>query len=558
MLAGAVLIAMGARANAAAPVLDYLFPGGGQRGSTVAVTATGKFEKWPVHVWVDAPGIHVSAGEATGSLTFKIDQDVNIGPHLIRLYGDDGASDLRCFVIGDGPEVMEVEPNDQLGKAQVVAKLPVTINGRLDKPGDVDCYAVELEAGACLVASVQGRRLGSPIDPMLHVLDADGIEVGFAHDGLGIDPMLAFRADKAGRYVVRVSAFAYPPAADVKLAGGRADIYRLHLTTGPVGHFCMPSGVRRNCTATLRLLGWNLSASGTGGELSVDANSITSVEKYLNVPAPGGDGWLRVEVGDEPEWLDSEARKADVVVPLPVNISGLIGAPGGQHRIRIDAKKGERLRFEVRAGAMNSMLDAVLRIESSEGKLLASANGGGGPADPALDWTAPADGRYSVVLADLFHKGGPDYVYRLGIKRPRPSVEALIDSQTYRVVRGAATAVKVKVSRKDGHVGGLVVVATGLPEGVSATSAEVLAAGGEVTLVLSAGVGAKPFGGVVHFMVLSADPAKPEVYPAMFSLRPEKEAGQEWIEKTWDAWLTVPADGPTTAPATLPSTRTVE
>jgi len=38
------------------------------------------------------------------------------------------------------------------------------------------------------IASVQGRRLGSSIDPMLHLLDPDGTQVAFTHDGLGRKP----------------------------------------------------------------------------------------------------------------------------------------------------------------------------------------------------------------------------------------------------------------------------------------------------------------------------------------------------------------------------------
>src|SRR4029077_9396083 len=40
-----------ANSRAAVPTLDYLFPAGGQRGTSVTVTAGGKFESWPMKVW---------------------------------------------------------------------------------------------------------------------------------------------------------------------------------------------------------------------------------------------------------------------------------------------------------------------------------------------------------------------------------------------------------------------------------------------------------------------------------------------------------------------------
>ena len=50
-------ILLTASSVAADPVLSHLSPVGGQQGTTVSVTAAGKFAPWPVQVWVDAPEI---------------------------------------------------------------------------------------------------------------------------------------------------------------------------------------------------------------------------------------------------------------------------------------------------------------------------------------------------------------------------------------------------------------------------------------------------------------------------------------------------------------------
>ncbi len=549
IVAGVASLILAAVARADGPTLDYLFPDGGQRGKTVEVTAGGKFPNWPVKAWVDSPAIHVNAGKESGKLSIQIDAGATIGPHLVRLYSGDGASALKCFIVGEGPEAMEVEPNDEAGAAQEIKKLPVTINGELSKPGDVDCYAVELEAGATLVASVQGRRLGSLIDPMLHVIDSDGIEVAFAHDGLGLDPVLAFHADRAGRYVVRVSAFAYPPVADVKLAGAKGDVYRLRLTTGPAARFCEPGGVRRGEKAKVRAFGWNLPATGT--ELGVDARDVSVETKYLNVAAPGVDGWMPVEIGDVPEWVDARACGEGVVTPVPVAVTGVIDAAGEQKRYRVHVGKGEALRVRVRAAGMNSSMDAVVGVEDAKGKVLASANSSAGPtgvADPSLDWSAPAEGDYFVTIRDLYHKGGPGYFYRVEIGHPRPTVGATVDAHAYKVAAGASVPVKMKVARQGGHRVELLAVATGLPDGVKATSAAVPAGGGEVTLTLSAGAEAKPWGGVVHFMLVGTDPDKPEAHHAVFPLGQEKDS-QGLVEQTRDVWLTVTPLPPMSRPA---------
>src|SRR5213075_713750 len=151
-------------AHAAAPVLDYLYPAGGQRGSTVTAIAGGKFDPWPVQGWADSSEIKIDPATTSGSFTIKIGDNAPTGPHLIRLFNADGASALRIFMVGQQHEINETEPNDDLSKIKTLQPLPITINGLLEKPGDVDAFAFHLDAGQCLFASVLGPRLGVPMD----------------------------------------------------------------------------------------------------------------------------------------------------------------------------------------------------------------------------------------------------------------------------------------------------------------------------------------------------------------------------------------------------------
>ena len=52
--------------------------------------------------------------------------------------------------------------------------MPVTINGRVEKPGDVDYFSFKAQAGQKLVMEVFARRLESPLDSILTLYDADG------------------------------------------------------------------------------------------------------------------------------------------------------------------------------------------------------------------------------------------------------------------------------------------------------------------------------------------------------------------------------------------------
>jgi hypothetical protein len=441
-------------------------------------------------------------------------------------------------MVGEGREASEVEPNDELAKAQAVGELPVTINGQLDKSGDVDGYAVTLREGQCLVASVQGRRLGSAIDPMLHLVDPAGNEVAYAQDGLGLDPLLVYRAPAAGTYVVRVSAFAFPPVADVRLAGGKDAVYRLNLTTGPFVRRAVPGAVRRGEKATVRLSGWNLATD----HAEVDATAVEADASQVFVPVPNGEGRLGIDLVDVPQVVESGAAATrPTAVTLPVDVSGTIASAGEEDRFEFAVKKGERYTFAVRAGTLGSILDPVLRIEDAAGKQVAADDDSGGAQEPRVDWTAPADGTYRAVVGDLYGRGGAEYVYRLEVRRPVAGVSATVDADAYVLNPGKTAAVKVNVARQNGYAGGLVAVVTGLPAGVSATSAEVPAKGGEVTLTLAAAAEAKAWSGAVRVLVLGTEVGRPDGVVARVDLRKDRDTAgnQEFIDWTGEVWLTL-------------------
>src|SRR5579885_710126 len=188
-----VLSAWPAAGRAAPPALTYLYPAGAQRGQTVEVTAGGTFERWPVRAWVDRPGVEVRAAKERGKLTVAVARDAIPGVCWLRLYDEQGASGLRPFVVGTLPEVQEQEPNDTPASAQVLPSASVVVNGRLQKAGDVDAFAIRLHKGQTLVASLEANHtLGSPLDGVLQVRSADGFVLAQNNDEHGLDPQVVF------------------------------------------------------------------------------------------------------------------------------------------------------------------------------------------------------------------------------------------------------------------------------------------------------------------------------------------------------------------------------
>ena len=80
------------------------------------------------------------------------------------------------------------------------------------------------------------------------------------------------------------------------------------------------------------------------------------------------------------------------------------------------AKKGQKLSVDCVAAAIDSKLIRVLTVADPSGQdLIVSRRGG------AVDFTAPADGKYFVRVNSLTYEGGPEHFYRLALLSQPPS-----------------------------------------------------------------------------------------------------------------------------------------
>jgi hypothetical protein len=143
------------------PFITGHFPLGGRVGMPATVMLTG----WnlPVtNLTVDAKSV------ATGRVPLSVQRD-----------GRD--SNPVPFAFDTLPECTEIEPNNNPGNAQLVT-LPIIINGRVDPPGDADVFRFEGHASDEIVAEVQARRLGSPLDSVLALTDAAGRQIAANDD----------------------------------------------------------------------------------------------------------------------------------------------------------------------------------------------------------------------------------------------------------------------------------------------------------------------------------------------------------------------------------------
>ncbi|MBI3416743.1 MAG: PPC domain-containing protein [Verrucomicrobia bacterium] len=531
---------------AAGPSLDHFFPVALQLGTTNAVTAIGKFDPWPVKVWVDAPGIEFRAETNAGNFSITIAPDAPIGPHLVRVFNEQGASGPRFLLVTREPQFAEQEPNDDFSKPQIIENFPVWINGRLEKSGDVDCFAVKLNAGQTIIAALEAYTLASPLDAVLRLVDARGVEVAFNHDdGRTLDPFLAWTAKQAGIYVLQVFGFAYPADSTVAFTGNSKCVYRLHLSHGPWLRHTLPLGVQRGMKIKLHGVGWNF-GSNSEPSFEFDGSSLPSDCEQTKVRFPGFDNEVVALVGDGVELEEQEPNDSLAeanALKVPGAVTGSIGRVGDEDRFRFVAKKGERLWFQIHSSRLGFPLDAWLKIEDAGGKSLARSDENS-MADPELEWTAPEDGSFVTAVGSVLHRGGFDHRYRLSVTRTIAGIKAVVAADAFVLEAGKTNEIKVTVTRQFGFAAKLQASAKDLPVGISVAPVDAPEKNGDVTLKLVANADAKPFSGPFEIVVSEVQSKREHVAAASLVTTGINNGvpngySQLVIESVKQLWLTV-------------------
>ncbi|MBX6314476.1 MAG: pre-peptidase C-terminal domain-containing protein [Isosphaeraceae bacterium] len=471
------LLGLASPAPAKPPTLSALFPAGGQRGQTIAVTAVGSFENWPLQGWASAPGIEVKAAEAKGQLSITIASEVVPGLYWLRLYDGQGATEARPFVVGTLPEVNEVEPNDDPSRPQALDSSTITINGRLAKAGDVDGFALRLAKGQTLVASMEAnRRLGSPMDGVLQVVSPEGFVLAQNDDDHDRDPQIIFEAPGDGTYLVRTFAFPAKPDSAIRFAGGESFVYRLALTTEGFLDHAFPLAVPRDAPGQVEAIGWNIPEAARVLPVLLAGAAETA---WVTHPLLANSAEVRLV----PHAAIAETEPNDAAHPqaisTPITISGRIDRPGDVDGFQFTAKKGEALVFRIESRRLGHPLDPVLRLMDSAGKVLSEVDDSGQDRDAELPFTPPAEGTYRLSVRDRNDQGGLRYVYRLSATPPERDFALTLGADRFTLSPGKPLTIPVTIERKGGFAEAITISLEDPPAGLSADPVVSLMAGGD-------------------------------------------------------------------------------
>ncbi len=167
---------------------------------------------------------------------------------------------------------------------------PVVVNGRIGRAGDVDVFRFDGRAGETVVAAVDARRLGSPLDSAVRVLDSAGHVLGSNDDAMpgDADSSLTVRLPAGGAYLVEVS--------DSHGRGGPAYAYRLRISP-PMPDFRLavsPAGLAVPADACLPVTVHVLRTDGFTGPVAVALKAAPHGFSLSGATVPAGVDSIRM------------------------------------------------------------------------------------------------------------------------------------------------------------------------------------------------------------------------------------------------------------------------
>lgn len=442
---------------AAPPVVNYLYPPGGQRGTTLDVTLDGTFARWPVQVWTDDPLLNAKCSTKKGVVQLTIDAATTPGTHWFRVADAEGASALRPFIVGTLPNVLEQEPNDTIAAPQTITASSV-VNGRLGKVGDVDVYAFALKQGETLVASlVAHQTFRAPIDAILQITSPDGAVLEQNNDHAGLDPQVTFTAPRDGIYRVRVFAFPATPDSAIRFFGSESSIYRLTLTKGGFIDYAVPLAVTRDTKAAVTLVGWNIPPAST--HLTFTAKGT----RELLTPASLANT-VSLLVEDHP-CINALTERPGTLAP-PFSLTGRLQKPTAKDVFTVNVNKGQVLTVRVDSAEIGLGVTPVVRVLNGA-NVLARAEPASINKDVSVNYTPTQDGPVQVEVSDLYQQANARSIYRLRIAPPDHDVTLSVANDRFAVPLDKPLDVPITVAWRGGPAKELIVRAEGLPPGLT-------------------------------------------------------------------------------------------
>jgi len=411
-------------AFAAAPNVARVSPTAIAPGKATIVTLFGDDLQAAVDLWTSFPCELGPASSNSAAFRLELPKQPRAALGAIRLVTTNGLSSLHLLLIDPLPTAESSKTNRSIESAQRLAR-GMAADGVCEELRS-DFYRVTAKKGQRLLIESVAQRLGSPLDPLLRLLDAQGRELALNDDapGIGVDARIDFRCPRTGDYLVELR--------DTRHAGGARHRYRLRIgepLPTPLPFLALPE--------------------------------FTKLTEPLDPLAPTNE----IEPNEEP------ARAQ--FIRLPTELSGGFNPPGDRDVFEFQAAKGERIVFAGQTRSLGSPGDLFLQLQTTNETRLAEANANS--ADEGIITNRfNADGTYRLVVEELNRNGGPQFAYRIAMRKLRPGFVLSTETERVSIPAGDSIEIEVKAERRE-YDGPIQLAVKGLPEGFTVTNA-VLAA----------------------------------------------------------------------------------
>lgn len=463
---GGLLIAVATTA-AQEPVINATAPATIAPGATVnvqlqgggLVNASKLWTNFPVTA-VLAPGVEGN-GTNAAAVTFQLAVPPEVAPGIygLRVLTDHGVSPLRLFLIDDLPTVAQAGNNTVFATPQVIS-LPAGIDGNIGGLTK-QYFKFAVQAGQTVSFEVLARRIGSPLDPVIRLLDLKGKEIASNDDALGLsgDSQMSYTFAAAGEYLLELR--------DIRFQGGP---YRLRIGDFPCATVAYPLAVQRGVATAVGVAGQFIDGMAP---TTVTAPADPSIE-FLNVAVKraGGvsSGLATVAVVDAKQFLEQEPNNAAPEsnrIEAGMDINGKFDKPGDVDRFVFAGKKDLSFVFTGITRQQGSPADLSFKLLGPDGAQLGVAEDSG-VSEGFFAAKLPADGDYTVVVEELNRRGGPEFAYRIAVTPTTLPFTISASTDTLNIPAGGAVPVVVTAARP-AHGGPIEISVAGLPDGLSAS-----------------------------------------------------------------------------------------
>ncbi len=190
------------------------------------------------------------------------------------------SSNFALLGVSTRDEFIETEPNDD-PKTPNRIDLATGINGRFDKPGDIDHFVFTAKQGQAMTFTGITRRQGSPASLMMRLLNAQGGQIAAKEDFGAIDPTFDATFPADGDYTLALQ--------DLHRQGGAQFAYRVIATPLQAGFTLSASADTTNVvTGGTTLITVTAARKNYAGAINVSAIDLPAgVTSHPTVIGPG-------------------------------------------------------------------------------------------------------------------------------------------------------------------------------------------------------------------------------------------------------------------------------